>query len=347
MELHAFVFEESVPKALFDGFSKATGVRVKVETYGTNEALVEALRARPSAYDLIMPSDYTVSALVAAGELRPLRLEAIRNVANIGPSFLSPDFDPGTRAGVKAAKYSLPWVWGTTGILYDPATIQPPPTKWADLWAPSYAGKLVLLDDPREMLGIALQVDGHSKNDTDPAHLAAAKARILTLAAGAVALDSNDPDRYFADGSASIGVLFSGDAVLARRANPRLAYTLPTDGPGIWFDNLAIPKGAAQPEAAEKLIDWLLQANSGVAVIQALPYSNPNEAAIGVLRTDDPTRWAEYTQDPASTPSTDSLAGAVAVKHIGVEAQARYEAAWAEIIAARALAAPSLAAPTP
>jgi spermidine/putrescine-binding protein len=343
--VHAYVFAQSVPQHALDAFTQSTGARVELTTYDSNEELISGLRARPGAYDLVMPSDYAVDALVAAGALRPLELAAIPNYNNITPGFLSPWFDPGgvaqsARGRPKNEKFSLPWLWGTTGIIYDPAAINPAPTCWADLWNPAYAGHLVLPDDPRELLGIALLALGYSKNDTSPAHLDAARDKLIPLVQGAVALDANTPETSLMSGPAggpmaTIGVVFSGNAVLARRGNPALRYVLPAEGAGIWFDNLAIPKDAPNPAAAQALINDLLSADNGVRTILDLPYSSPNEAALAALKLQDLPRWTEYTEDPISTPAKDDLSRAVPVKNVGPEAQARFEAAWAQVLAAR------------
>ncbi len=339
-DVHVFVFEESVPTALFDGFHAETGVTVQVDTYDSNEDLLAALEKSPGAYDLVMPSDYAVDALVARDALRPLDLAAVPNYANISPQFLTPWFDAGGLAGggrghARSAKYSLPWLWGTTGIAYDRRVVTPPPTHWADVWNPAWAGKVVAPDDPRELLGAALMADGKSKNASDGPSLEAAAARAATLAKGAVALDANTPEAYLADGRAVIGIVFSGNAALAKRANPDIAYVLPEEGGGIWFDNLAIPAGAPNPDAAAALLDYLLRAESGLAVIRAYPFSSPNEAALDALHAADPAAWSTYTGDPTVQPPADVLAKTVPVKSLGAEGDARVTAAWSTVLAAR------------
>lgn len=343
--VHAFVFAQSVPQAALDACSRDTGARVELTTYESNEELVAGLHARPGTYDIVMPSDYTVDALATAGALRPLDLAAIPNYNNITPGFLSPWFDPGgvaqsARGRPRNEKYSLPWLWGTTGIIYDPGAVVPAPTRWADLWNPAYAGHLVLPDDPRELLGIALLALGYSKNDTSPAHLDAARDKLIPLVQGAVALDANAPETSLLNGPtggpvATIGVVFSGNAVLARRGNPALRYVLPAEGGGIWFDNLAIPKDAPNPAAAQAWINCLLSADNGAETLLELPHSTPNEAALASLKLRDLPRWTAYTEDPISTPSKEAIDRASPVKNVGPESQARFEAAWALVLAAR------------
>jgi spermidine/putrescine-binding protein len=337
-EVSVYVFSESVPSSVLASFSASTGIKVDATYYETNEELVAALRARPTAYDLVMPSDYTVDQLIKDGALRPLDLARIPNYANIKQEFLSPYFDPGglavaARGRGRNEKYSLPWLWGTTGIAYDTTQVSPAPKAWTDLWNPAHAGHLVLLDDAREMFGIALVADGHSKNSTDPAHLAAAKARLDTLVKGAVALDANSSETAFADGRATIGAVFSGNAAIAMRSNPNIAYVLPEEGGGIWFDNLAIPARARHPDAATALIDYLLSADAGLAVMKELSFSNPNEAAIARYKADNAAAYEAWGRNVATNPPQDALSELVMVKNVGPENNALFEKAWADVVA--------------
>ena len=337
-ELRVYVFAEALPASIVDGFHTASGVNVTVSTYETNEELVAALRARPDAYDIVMPSDYAVAELIASGSLRPLDLGAIPNHHNIERSFLSPYFDPGglvsgARGHGKDEKYSLPWLWGTTGIAYDSTVVKPAPTSWSDLWNVAYRGRLVLPDDARETLGIGLLASGKKKNDAGG--LGETKTRVQELVDAAVALDANSPETYLINGQAVIGAVFSGNAVLAQRGNPNVEYVLPEDGAGVWFDNLAIPSRSRHPAEAEAFINYLLRPDSGVVVIQQLPFSNPNHAAIELLASADPELYAAYQADPATNPPPDQLSGALMVKNIGPDGQAAFERAWADILAAR------------
>ncbi len=335
-----YVFDASVPPPLFDAFHAATGVTVRVTTYESNEELLASLAAHPADYDVIMPSDYAVDALIRRDGLRALPLADIPNYDNLTPAFLSPWFDPGGVGGrgrgrSEKEKFSLPWLWGTTGIAYDTTVVSPAPTHWADVWNPAWAGRVVIPDDARELLGVALMVEGSSKNDTNPEKLAAAEARAVTLAKGAVALDANTPEVYLIDGRAVIGIVFNGNAALARRANPNIAFVLPEEGGGIWFDNLAIPAGAPHADNAVALIDFLLRGESGAEVVRAYPFSTPNEAALEVLRAADPGLYADYMADGTVHPAVDDVAKAVPVKNIGPVGDARIAKAWAAVLAAR------------
>ena len=330
-ELSVYTFADYLPDQVVRDYEAAAGVKVNVSTYETNEELLASLAARPTAYDVIVPSDYAVEILIKDHALRPLDLGKISNYNNIDPSFLSPYFDPGGLGGrgrAKKEKFSLPYLWGMTGIAYDRTKVNPAPTQWADLWRADLGGKLVVLDDAREMIGIGLLVNGKQKNTSDGAAIDAARDKLLALAPNVASFDANSGEKALLDGTAVAGVLFSGNAALAQRGNPNIEWVLPSDGPGIWFDNLAIPVGAPHPQAAEGFVDYLLSAEAGAKVSIGYPFSNPNVAAINWLRDHDKAAYDAYRESAATSPPTTSLAGALLVKDVGPEASKRYESAW-------------------
>lgn len=333
-ELHVHAFSAYVPQALIDAFQTRTGVQVTLTTYDSNEQLLADLEANPATYDLIIPSDYAVEDLIHQGRLQPLDLARIPNRNNITESFLSPYFDPGGVSDARRGgsgrndKFSLPYLWGTTGILYDPTQVAEPITRWADLWRPELQGHLVVLDDARELIGASLLTLGFSKNATDPAQIAAARDHLLELAPGILAFDSATPERAVLDGSAWAAVVFNGNAALALRDNPQLMYVLPEEGAGIWFDNLAIPSDAPHPDAATAFIDFVLEPEQGATLIRAFPYASPNRAALDWLRDNDRGSYDAYVANPAANPSLDALIGAQPVQRVGAGPAGVYNEAW-------------------
>ena len=331
-ELHVYTFAGYIPNDLVSAFEAETGVKVAVSTYETNEELHAALQGRPTSYDLVVPSDYMVQILSKEHALRPLDLGHIPNYDNIERGFLTPYFDPGGLVGARgrerSSKYSLPYLWGTTGIAYDTSKVSVPPARWSDLWRPEFRGHLLLLDDAREMVGIGLLANGHDKNTRSTEEIAAAGERLGDLVAGAVALDSNGGERVLGSGEATVGVMFSGNAALAQRTNPNIAWVYPQDGAGIWFDNLAIPAKAAHPDAAESFIHFLLDAEHAARIGRDFPYCNPNQAALHWLEANDKDAYAAWTHNPVTYPSAADIAGALPVKDVGVDAARAYDAAW-------------------
>ncbi|MCC6299877.1 MAG: spermidine/putrescine ABC transporter substrate-binding protein [Anaerolineales bacterium] len=337
-ELNIYTFSEYIPDELIAGFEKETGVQVTVESYATNEEMLDGLRNKPGKYDLIIPSDYAVEELIAQDALFPLDLSTIPNYDKIDTAFLNPYFDPrgvSRRPGVKNEKFSLPYLWGTTGIMYDPTKLLAPITSWQDLWRPELAGHIVVLDDSREMMGIALLTLGYNKNETNPSRLAEARDKLKELAPGIVAFDAETTEEYLLSGQAWVAVVYNGNAALAERQNPNLVYVLPSEGAGIWFDNMAIPADAPHSDAAIAFMNYVLEPEHAALIVEAYPYSTPNLGALEYLQANNAEVYDAYVASLASNPPQDALLGATLVKRVNPTAASLYEEYWSEVKSAK------------
>jgi spermidine/putrescine-binding protein len=332
-ELAIYTFAGYLPPSVVAAFEKRTGVRATVATYENNEELMAALATRPTTYDVVFPSDYAVDILIRGRALRALEFDRIPNHVNIAPQLISPYYDPGTPG--QQPKYSLPYLWGTTGIAYDRTRVVEAPRRWVDLWRPEFAGKLVLLDDAREMIGIGLVALGYRKNSVRPDEIAAARDKLKELAPHVVAFDANQGEDPLIAGDAVVGALFSGNAAAAQARSPNIVWRLPEEGAGIWFDNVAIPLLAPHADAGQAFVDFLLDGEQGAAVAAEHPFSVANNAALEWWRVHDAARYKRYTESNTTNPSAADVARAVPVKNVGPEASALYDAAWEAVKAAR------------
>jgi spermidine/putrescine-binding protein len=321
--VNLYAWSEYVPQALLDGFTKKTGITVNYDTYSSNEELLAKLQAGASGYDVIIPSDYTVSIMVNQGFLEPLDKSKIPNFANIGKSFQNQEYDPGN-------KYTVPYQWGTSCLVVDTGKVTRPITKWADLWDPEFAGKIVLLDDEREVLGMALVVLGYDKNSTDSAQLEEAKQKFLELAPNVKLYDSDSPKTALLSGEVWLGMTWNGEAALAHQENPDIAYIIPEEGCTIWYDNLAIPKGAPHMDAAHMLINYVLDAKASLLITAEFPYSNPNVAALELMKTQDPDAYAAYMDYAATNPSAEDMKRLHFIKDVG-QATTAWDRIWTEV----------------
>jgi spermidine/putrescine-binding protein len=311
-----------VPQQLLDDFTASTGIKVNYDTYSSNEEMLAKIQAGASGYDLVIPSDYTVAIMIKQGMLEPIDLAKIPNFKNIDPQFTNKEYDPGN-------KYSIPYQWGTTALAYDKTKVPTPPTKWADLWDPAYAGKLVMLDDEREVIGMALQTLGYDRNSTDPAQLDQAKAKLVELKPNILLFNSDDPETSLITGETWAGLVFNGNAALAKAENENIEYVCPAEGCGLWFDNLAVPAGAPHLDAAEAFMNFVLDPKESILITKEFPYSNPNKAAIDALKTEDPETYATYEGFAATNPPADFLANAKMIHDVG-EATQLYDQLWTE-----------------
>src|SRR5512142_2840697 len=321
-ELNLYGWSDYVPQQLLDDFTAACGVKVNYDTYSSNEEMLAKIQAGASGYDLIIPSDYTVDLMRRQNMLEPIDLTQIPNFKNLDPRFTNRDYDPGN-------KYSIPYQWGTTALAYDKTKVPFEPKKWADLWDPKFKSKLVVLDDEREVIGMTLQMLGYDKNSTDPAQLDKAKQKLAELKPNILLFNSDDPESSLITGETWAGLVYNGNASLAYQSDPNIVYICPTEGCGLWFDNLAVPKGAPHADAAMLFLNFVLDPKESILITKEFPYSNPNKAALDYLKTSDSAAYDAYMAFAGTNPSADFLKGATSVKDVG-DATKLYDQLWTD-----------------
>jgi spermidine/putrescine-binding protein len=321
-ELNLYAWTDYVPQKLLDDFSAKFGIKVNYDTYSSNEEMLAKLQAGASGYDLVVPSDYTVAIMVKQGMLEPLDRSQIPNFTNLEPKYLNQYYDPGNQ-------YSIPYQWGTTALAYDKTRVPFEPKSWADLWDPKFKGRLVMLDDSREVPGMALQVLGYDKNSTDPQQLEQAKQKLLALKPNVLLFNSDNPETSLITGEAWAGLVYNGNASLAYKEDPNIVYICPTEGCGLWFDNLAIPKGAPHADAAMAFLNFMLEPAESILITKEFPYSNPNAAALDYLKSNDSAAYQAYMSFAGTNPPADFVAGGVEVRDVG-SATSLYDQLWTD-----------------
>ncbi len=319
-ELNLYGWTDYIPQQLLDDFTAQYGIKVNYDTYSSNEEMLAKLQAGASGYDVVIPSDYTVAIMVKQDMLGSLDMTQIPNFANVDPRFANQYYDPGN-------KYSVPYQWGTTALAYDKANVPFEPKSWADLWDPQFKNHLVMLDDSREVPGMALQVLGFDKNSTNPDELNQAQQKLVALKPNILLFNSDDPETSLITGEAWAGLVYNGNAALAHNEDPNIVYICPTEGCGIWFDNLAMPKGAPHPDAAMAFMNFVLDSKESVLITEEFPYSSPNAAGLEYMKTSDPTAYDAYMAFSGTNPSADFVAHATPVKDVG-DATNLYDQLW-------------------
>jgi len=324
-ELNLYAWSEYIPQELLDNFTKDTGIQVNYVEYESNEELIETVRNGDSGYDLAIPSDYAVSILIRQGALEEIDLLEVPNFRNIGHEFKNPAFDPGNL-------YSVPYQWGTSCLVVDTSRVKREITSWADLWDPEFAGKVVLLDDNREVLSMVLSVLGYSSNSTNPAELEEAEAKLQELMPSVALVDSDSPKTALLAGQVWLGMTWSGEATLAHNENPAIDYVFPREGCSIWFDNLVILKNAPHQDASLAFINYILRPEASILITQEFPYSTPNTAALDLLKKVDPEFYADYLGFSASNPSSDDMARLRLILDIKEDGDRLWDRIWLEVM---------------
>lgn len=319
-ELHVYNWSEYIDPEIYTDFEAEFGVKVIEDTFASNEDLLAKFQAGASGYDLIVPSDYMVNIMNQLGLLAELNYDNIPNFSNIDEQFKDPPYDPGN-------KVSVPYQWGTTGIGYDADVFEEPPESWAYLFDPEmaapFAGKISMLNDPREALGAALKYLGYSLNTTDEAQLEEAKQLLLQQKEWVATYDSEGYEDLLAAGETQLAHGWSGDFFMAAVEAPQIWYAIPVEGAVIWTDNLAIPKTANSQYTAEVFINYLLRPEVGAKVTNYTWYASPNKAATPFISE-------EITGEPAIYPPPEVMERLEFIRDVG-EATTLYDRIWTEI----------------
>lgn len=322
--LNLYAWSEYVPQQMLDDFSTKYGIKVNYDTYSSNEEMLAKLQAGASGYDVIIPSDYTVAIMIKQDMLEQIDVTKLSNFGNLDPRFTNRDYDPGN-------KYTIPYQWGTSGLVYDKTTVPSEPKSWSDLWDPAYKGRLVLLDDEREVMGMALRVLGFDPNTTKEDELNQAEQKLIELKPNILKFDSDAPETAIISGEAFAGMVYNGNASLALAEDPNVVYICPTEGCSIWFDNLAIPKGAPHKDAALLFLDWVLDKNESVLITVEFPYSNPNKVALDYLKTYDATVYETYMSFSGTNPDDAFLSRTSPIVDVG-DATTLYDNLWTDFL---------------
>ena len=271
--LNVYIWDQYLPDEVIGEFTRRTGIVVTRDTYDSNETLMAKLASGVAGYDLVVPSDYVVQPLARQKLVRELDKSRLTNVGNLDPAFLNQRFDPGNR-------YSLPYLWGTTGLAYDKKAIPGPVDSWDVLFDPRYAGKILMLDDMRECFTVALKKMGRGVNETDPAVLRQAADLLKRQHPLVRAYDSQNYDNTLKAGDVVVAHGWNGQmAKVVSEAPDRFAYVLPKEGGTVWMDNVCIPATAKHPDNAYLFINYLLEAEANAKVVNGVNYASANLAA--------------------------------------------------------------------
>lgn len=318
--LNIYSWADNFNPDVIKDFEQKYNVKVNYDIYGSNEEMLAKIQAGASGYDLIQPSDYMVATMIQLGLLEELNKENIPNEKNIVSTFKTPPFDPDN-------KHSLVYTWGITGIAYNKKYVKGEITSWQDLWNPEYKGRVIMLNDPREVMGVGLIKNGFSNSTKDKGELEKAFADLKTLLPSVVAFDTDNIKQKMIAEEAWIGTVWSGDAAIINGENPDVEYVVPKEGATIWADTLAIPKGAKHKELAEKFINYLMDPEVSVKNYEWIGYSNPNEKAY-------PLHSEEYRANKMIFLDKEDMARAEWLVDVGDTLQ-EYDRYWTEMKSGR------------
>jgi spermidine/putrescine transport system substrate-binding protein len=308
---------------LFKEFTKATGIKVEGESFDSNEVMLARLQAsgNRAAYGIIYPSDYMVTQMIELDLLTELDKDQLTNLKNLDQAFLDPSYDPGSA-------YSLPISLGTTGLAYNSAAlieeIGAEPEDWQFLWEHIDRLRLTLLNDPREVMGMALHTLDYSYNSEDETEILSAFERLQKLKPTVAKFDTYAWAEPLMAGDYLVSMAYSGDGLNAVRQNPDIKYILPASGTSIWTDAAVIPKTAPDPEAAYAWLDFILQPEIAARMSEESSYGTANKAALPKIKED-------LKSIPAWLPSEEILAKSDRLVKLPDEVLQIYENYWTRL----------------
>lgn len=328
-ELYVYNWGEYIDEDVISQFEEETGITVVYDLFETNEEMYPVIEAGAVNYDVVCPSDYMIQKMRENDLLAELNFDNIPNIDQIDPAYMemSQAFDPEN-------KYSVPYCWGTVGILYNTKLLDelgvPAPTKWADLWDERLSGEILMQDSVRDAFMVALKKDGYSMNSESKDELEQAKQELIDQKPLVQAYVIDQVRDKMIGGEAAVGVIYSGemlyiqDEVASLGLDYDLEYVIPEEGTNLWLDSWVIPKNAKNKENAEKWIDFMCRPEIAKANFEYITYPTPNKGAFELLDEDMQNNKAVF-------PDIDSLKDSEVYQYLGDDTDAIYNELWKEV----------------
>lgn len=266
---------EYIDTSLIDEFEEKTGIEVNYQTAESNEALYSTLALGGANYDVIVPSDYMISQLIEEGMLQELDYSKIPNFEKIDPRFRNLSYDPENL-------YTVPYTWGTLGIIYNTTMVDEPITSWSSMFDEKYADNVVMIRNSRDALGIALYYLGYFVNTTDESEIREAYQLLADANAKGVyqAFYMDEIFQAMERGNAAITAYYAGDYLTMRENNPDLAYVVPEEGSNWFVDAMCILKNAQNVDEAHEWINFIASTEANLANMDYIWYASPNSEAL-------------------------------------------------------------------
>ena len=305
-----------IDESVLKEFEEKYKVRVNYDTFTTNEDMYVKIKAGGSSYDLLFPSDYMIRRMIEEEMLEKLDFDNIPNFKHIAPNFKAPNYD-------QQNEYSVPYMWGTVGILYNRTMVENKPDSWQILWDEQYRKQILMLDSQRDSIGVALKMLGYSLNSINDEELNKAKEALIRQKPLVLAYVVDEVKDKMIAGEAALAVVWSGDAFYCIRENPDLDYIIPKEGTNLWFDAMVIPEGAPHKKEAEMFINFLCETDVAYKNADYIGYASPHMEAVKKLPE-------EITKNRSAYPLADDLANSEIFTNLRGALKA-FDRVWTEV----------------
>jgi len=315
--IYVYNWGDYIAEDTIERFTKETGIKVIYETFDSNETMYAKYKSGAVNYDVLIPSDYMIEKLIAENELLPLNFDNIPNAKYIDESFRNLGYDPEN-------KYSVPYFWGTLGILYNKKMVQEEVDSWDILWDSKYKGQIIMMDSVRDTFAVALKRLGYSLNSTDKAQVDEAVASLIEQAPLVQAYLMDQVKDKMIGEEAALAVIYSGEAVYTSEYNENLEYAVPKEGTNFFVDAMVIPKTCQNKEAAEAFINFMNDPQIAYNNTKYVGYSTPHTEARDMLDE-------EIKNNPAAYPPQEIIDKCEVFVDLGPEMTVYYNDKWNEL----------------
>ena len=302
---------------VLSAFEDLTGIKVNYTTFDSNESLYAKMKSGGASYDVIVPSEYMVGKMISEGMLAPLNFDNIPNFADIGEEYRGWDFDPDNT-------YSVPYTWGTTGIIYNTTMVDEAPTSWADLWDVQYTNDVLMFNNSRDAYAIADKKIGYSMNPQSVDEVSTVMNELKTQKNVVQAYVMDEIFDKMEGGEAAMAPYYAGDAITMIDENPDLAFVHPEEGVNFFVDSMCIPANAKNKEAGEMFINYMCETSVGLANCDFIGYSTPLTEVWNEL--DDDLKYSEIAY-----PGEDVMKKAEVFNTLPDDINAAMDAQWSEM----------------
>lgn len=319
-EVIVYNWGEYIDPDTIDMFEEETGIKVIYDEFETNEVMYPKVEAGATSYDVICPSDYMIQKMIDNDLLAEINFDNIPNFTNIGQQYYdqAKEFDPEN-------KYSVPYCFGTVGILYNKTMVDEPVESWSILWDEKYADNILMQDSVRDAFMVALKKNGYSMNTLDAVELESAKNDLIAQKPLVQAYVIDQVRDKMIGNEAAIGVIYSGEAIYTQRENPDLEYVIPKEGTNVWIDAWVIPKNSPNKENAEKFINFMCREDIALMNFEYITYSTPNTAAQALIEDE------EIRNSEIAFPDLSKFENLETFQYLGSDGDELYNNLWKEV----------------
>lgn len=314
--LKVYNWGDYIDPSVLDSFQEEYGIEIVYDEFATNEEMYAKIKAGANDYDILIPSDYTIKRMIDEEMLHKIDMQNIPNYKYIEDRFKNLSYDPNN-------EYSVPYMWGTAGIIYNKTMVKEKVDSWRILWDPKYKKQILMYDSLRDSIGITLKMLGYSLNTKDDEELNKAKEALIEQKPLVLAYVGDEVKDKMIGGEAALAVVWSGDAVYMRRENPDLEYIIPKEGSFVWFDSIVIPNTSKNKKEAELFINYLCQTDIAYKNTDFVGYSTPHIEAKKMLPK-------ELISDKTAYPEESDLEGSEVIEDLAGSLQ-KYDRIWTEV----------------